>query len=246
MKTILFSNFRISEFIQFFKSLVGLCNKNNPAELGIIVQVNKMDDENKSMESSFKRAQKSKYTQKLIELDQQRDNMIVGIRTIAEGFTYHFDEKLKQAGKAIVETIDRYGTKISKLNYKAETSTLDNIYTDFLNSKELTKALTITNTKAMMDKMITANQEFEEVFEKRIQDDAADDSKSSGELVKQAIVAYRTLIKHIEAHATIKPGEGYNKLIREINELIDSYNETMEKRTPSSDVEEDNQSESGE
>ena len=69
-------------------------------------------------------------TAELATLDERRDNGIICLRKLADGYINHHDPAKRQAGKRLLNAIDKYGRQISKMNYQAETSVLDNLVVD--------------------------------------------------------------------------------------------------------------------
>jgi len=58
------------------------------------------------------------------------------------------------------------------------------------------------------------------------------------ELMRQATKAYRTLLKHLEGHATLTPSNEYQLLIDHLNGNTTHFNEMVERRknTPASEL----------
>lgn len=113
----------------------------------------------------------------------------------------------------------------------AETSTLDNLGKDLQNDSRLATAVATLNLTNLVAEMVKTNNEFKEIYQSRVQEKAADETVSAGEIIKEAINNYRELTKHITAHATITPSDAYTILIKELNALIEQYNTTVAKRS---------------
>ncbi len=234
----IFKKFRINEFVQFFVDVIGLCEKNNPETLNINVQLETLKETNARLDEAFKRDQKSGVTKQLTLLDQQRDEDIICLRMLADAFSHYFEEDKKNAGERILTCIDKYGSSIYRMNYHAETSTVDNLGKELKNTAELAEAINTLGIADVVDHMAGTNDQFKDLYQQRVQEEAANNDVSAGEIIKEALNNYHTLVTHIEAHATITPSDAYTKLINELNGLIERYNATMALRTGTKEDEE--------
>ena len=68
--------------------------------------------------------------------------VLVGIYTVANGFSRHFDTATKAAANAILTCYNKYGAGISDLNYNAESEVVDKLVQDFETDATLVAALT--------------------------------------------------------------------------------------------------------
>ncbi|MBW7675631.1 hypothetical protein K1I32_08610 [Chryseobacterium sp. LJ756] len=66
-------------------------------------------------------------TQELLLLDERRDNVINGIYYFLLGYTYHYIADQKNKAQLLLTNMVLYGSGISRLNYQAETSTVNNL-----------------------------------------------------------------------------------------------------------------------
>lgn len=80
----------------------------------------------------------------------------------------------------------------------------------------------------VVDVMNQANTEFEAMFVQRLEQFSQHDT--SKELVQLVTEAYRTLVQHVEARATLTPSEAYTSLIKHMNKNIDHFNKVTARR----------------
>lgn len=230
-----FGQLRHSEVIQFFDSIASLCAANNPEKLKIITPLQAFIDANKKVNESFKPSLYSTITKKLEELDARRDEAIVCLRKIADGYTNHFDVKKQKAGETLIKVIDKYGSSLSRLNFQAETSTLTNLGDELKTTPSLQKAIALTSLTEVLDEMVESNDLFKEQYLARVQETVAKKQNATGTLIVDSVATYRTMVKHIEAHATITPSIAYTALIKEMNDMIDRFKLTITQRTEKKD-----------
>lgn len=225
-----FNFYRQSESLQFFEDVATLCNKNNVDKLKIGNQSQQLILINQKLQASFKPDLHSQITEQLSELDQRRDNAVICLRKIADGFINHYDAQKQKAGKTIVQVIDKYGSSLSRMNFQAETSTLTNLGRELISKPELSQAVEEITLTGVVEEMIASNNLFNEKYLLRVQETAANNDEVTSKFILEAVAAYRELTDHIEAHSTLTPSKEYLSLISELNELVNRYNTTVNQR----------------
>jgi hypothetical protein len=216
-----FTRFKQSESIQFLLDVAKLCSRSQFESL--TAPLEKVVNSNTMLIKSFKKEQKSNITELLTAYDQRRDDAVKCLRMTALAYLNHFDEEKREAAQDIIGTIDRYGNRLHKLNYQAETSVLSNLYDDL--SKEPKAALVAQlHMTEVLEEMNASNSLFNDSYVERIEEEAAKDQVSTAELLRVAIADYRELISIIEAHNTINTEGGYDALLQQIYELAEKYN----------------------
>lgn len=162
----------------------------------------------------------------------------MGLNLIVQGNTYNPDPAKKEAANTLRLYIKAQGTKISSLNYQAETSVLSKIADALKTDPKQSVAVAKLDLGAWVTSLETANNEFETTFKSRNTDISANaEVPSFGELKKQAIPLYNELVNLIESRLVIAKADGqptapYQALINEINTLIDSYSSYISNGKP--------------
>jgi hypothetical protein len=231
--------FRSNEFIQFANNVVSICDESNPQVLKIRDPLEKLRTSLKDLEEIYKISQASEITSRLTELDDKRDNAIIFLRKLGDTFTNHFDESKQNAGKKLVEVIDKYGTPIYKQNYQAETSSLNNLMNELETSPGYREVLDILGGKEVLHEMKKANELFDEKYLLRNKQEAGKDDGSFSEKRLEVKNNYRDLVQHVEAWATVTPTDEYTNLINRLNHLIERYNQVVKARSSKETSEED-------
>jgi hypothetical protein len=222
---------RISESIQFYGDVLNICEQNNPTELNIQKQWSNLERSFQLLNQSFKQEQTSLRTAVLASLDERRDNAIVCLRKLADGFTNHHDTHKQKAGEQLLITIDKYGRQISKMNYQAETSVLDNLVVDLKNESDGAAAVKTLGLTDIVEEIEATNDLFNKTYLERVGEDAEKVLKAAGDLVRECSEKYHVLARHIEANAIINPSEASNELINQLNTLIDKFNILLVQRS---------------
>ena len=224
------TNFRIKEFIQFIRNTQMIVSQHGADKLKIKAQYNALNQAHKQLEQAYKQDTNNDITAQLAHLDDQRDQALICLRQISEGYTHHHAPTLKAAGTKIVECISKYGNRLYSLNYSAETAALKNITRDLQTIPECVSAIQALGLKEVVQEMKRTNLAFETLFIQRLKTLSQFDAKSNKERMQLTSEAYRTLVKHLEAHATLTPSDLYTSLINHMNENVDHFNHIVERR----------------
>ncbi len=223
--------YRNSEFIQFQSDVIELINHQPDLQTDMLIQLTNLQEPVQQMALLFKQQTGTSTTKTLEKADARRDRAIVGIRTLIKSFTYHHHEEKVNAAKALLRSIDKHGTRISRLNYQAQTAVLDKIIYDWKNNPDLQAYVTLLELQEWVVELKEANRNFNELYLARTVEYAKRMMITRmPELREIATLAYRTLLKHIEAHATLTPTEVYKNLVDQLNALIKQYNTLIEER----------------
>jgi hypothetical protein len=215
---------RNAEFIALGKDFISLIDSANPVTLGINAAYGPFKTEWLSLDSFFVLERGSILTDDLVALDARRDNAIVGLRMVIDGFSRHFDPAFRAASERLLAAIDKYGTGINRLNLLAETEVLRNLVSDLEGNSLLQNALTVLGLKTWVTELKDANNAFNQVYLQRTQETSAKPNDSLASRRKPAIELYRKLVKTIEAKNTLDPSPALSTLMGQLNGLIDKYN----------------------
>lgn len=231
IQSILLRTLRKSEFIRFNKDVLSIANKQNPAALGIATQVAALQASVNPLDDLFVKERGNLITPELQTLDARRDAALIGIRLSAEAATYHYDPELISASRQILLAFDKYGHNLTKLNYIAETEVIISLADDLNSDAELRTAVNALDLSDWVKELSAANTAFNERYLARNTDYA---TRPDGNFIIQrelVIDAWQQLAGHITAHATLTPSAAYTQLIKEINTLIDQYNQLINNRS---------------
>lgn len=225
---------RNAEYLQYMKDFTGIINLNNPAQLSIDAKLNAFVSKTDELESLYKKAMASEKTQELLAIDERRDDAVNGIYYFLLGYSYHFDLVKKRNAQILLENMALYGSGIARLNYQAETATLNNLLRDWENKPELADAITLFDLSSWVNEMKDANEEFNTQYLLRTQE-YGDASPETIKLKREEVnVAYYALRDRIDAlHLLIEtPPSPYVTVINQLNALTDQYNVLLVNRKP--------------
>jgi uncharacterized protein YeaO (DUF488 family) len=221
---------RNSEFIQFFTDLISIFKKFNPEEMGIKAQLDPLEKDIESIKSVHNTLKGSDISDEIKEIDVRRDDCITGIRTVVEGYTYHYEQSVREAAQALLTKIDSFGTSIAKQNYPTETTSLKGIIDSFNKEEKLKNALTTVNLTAWAAQMEKENNQFNQRYLDRIDETSKQTDDKIAALRKSTVEKYFTLREHVSSHATLNTNANFKTIIDQLNILIDKYNGIIKRR----------------
>ena len=229
----LLSRYRIQEFIQFMHNALMIARQHGLDQLNINIQHQALSKAYQQLEQAYKQNPSSDIASKITYWDDRRDQAIICLRMISDGYTRHPQEALRTSGRQVVDCINKYGPRLYQLNYSAETTALKNIIRDL---QAYDQAIQAMHLEAVVGEIKRANTEFEKVFIQRLKETSQLASKSTRELVLQTSDAYRALVKYVEANATLAPSSEYTLFINHLNENIEHFNQLVARRKSASEV----------
>ena len=226
-------NLRNDEYFQFMKNTVSLVTANDPVVLNVVAQNNALNTKTTEFDTLFKKSTASALTQEIFTLDVRRDNALVGINSIINGYLYHFTPALVQAANKLNDNLKLYGTKITSQNYQAETATIASLLGDWENKPELTQAINDLNLKDWKNELKDANTLFDAQYLARTQEygDASPETILSKRAETNA--AYYDLKSFLESFSVVQPSAANTTTINQLTALIDQYNTVLNNRAAS-------------
>ena len=235
MKTPQLLRYHNDEHIQFNRDIKRVCEDSNPDTLNVRTKFDSFASGIELMETAYLQTRGSELTKKIIAEDEVRDNLITGIEKGAEFYTYHFNPDYVEAGNRLLIHIHKYGDTIARLSYQAETTALNDFIDHYKNDNKLNAAVTLLGMNEWFVKLEESNIAFNDLYIMRVKENAGKPDLNLKELRKESAIQYRKLVKHLEAGNIINPSDLYNKVLKEINQLIDKYNSIRRKHKSGDD-----------
>jgi hypothetical protein len=234
-----FPGLRNNEFLGFGNDVIKMILPLDPVSLGLSPAFDPFKAEWEALSDYFALQRGSLLSNDLVKLDKRRDDALVGIRTVAEGFVKHFNASKKSAAELILATIDKYGTSIQNFNLLGETETLRNLVEDLEGDVQVKNALTLLGIDDWVIELKDANNIFNDTYLKRTDESSKKPDASFVEKRKPAMEIYRKLVRRIEAKDEMDPSPELTKLMAMLDELILKYNQLISNRGNKDDDESD-------
>ena len=227
-----FHDYRNNEFLQFSTDANVLAEEANQVGEGLQLDapIGEFNTTIDVMNGVYKMELGSRITSDIALQDERRDKTLIGISLLLQGYKNHFDPAARAAAELLLKDMDSYGTKIYYQSYQGETANIEDLMDKWDNDAELQAAATTLNLAPWITELKTANGEFSTLYRARASEAATDPDTTMADARMDAVKAYRKLADHIDAYAVINTGGAYDGLIANLNDLITSYNETVDKR----------------
>ena len=234
MNAIDLTKLRNAEYLQYIKNFFAIVQRNNPTLLQVQAKYDALVSKSDELDALFKKILANENTAGILALDVRRDNAISGMYYVAQGYDYHFDPLLQAAGKKIKDSLSLYGGGISRLNYQAETATINSLIMDWENKPELTAAISTLNLSDWKNELKAANTAFDEKYLDRTQeygDATPENLKTKRDETNSVYYALRDRIDALHLLVDVPPSP-YTTVINQLNALIDQYNDVLKNRAP--------------
>tara|TARA_R110001583_G_scaffold24456_6_gene89206 strand:+ start:23547 stop:24323 length:777 start_codon:yes stop_codon:yes gene_type:complete len=231
------THLRHNEFIQFIKNFMGILSGNDLEALNVRSEFDTLSGQIMTMTSLYKPDLGSQLTKLLEQDDERRDRAFVGIQTLIDAHTNHYDEATKEAALALTLSLKKFRTGITRQNYQGETATITAIVEEWRREADLNTSLNKLGLDNWVGELSEANTQFDTHYLARVKEDAAAPDVKIIALRKEAIQSYRTLTNRIQAFATIGEVPVYAAIINECNSLIEKYNSVVNARSKKEDEE---------
>jgi len=215
---------RNPEILQFVRQLLVIVLGPDPEKLKVGPQTQALQNSLTVAERIFKKDVSSPLTDVLVDLDEKRDKLLVGIRTNVDSFTYHFNEETRTASLRLKDHLATFGSSITKENYMRESALINKLVTDWRSNPELSNSVAALNLQLWVQKLDDANELFNSRYLERNKVMGNISTDAFREKKEELSVAYDKLIARLNSHYDIQEGaEPFATVARQINELIDKY-----------------------
>lgn len=176
------------------------------------------------LESGYGLSRANKITAEIKALDGKRDRVIIGLRKVVDGLTYHHVESKANKAILLLNSINKYGN-IAKMGYSQQTAAITSLLNDWKEGN-LNDALIELNLSDWRDELKEAQEKFIKRYLDRVDNDANNTVVPISKLVPEAIKVYQNFIIMVTAFAQINP-EKYHQLAIRLDELGKRYNDNL-------------------
>jgi hypothetical protein len=216
------------EFSTEFKDLV---IRFTPAQLGVSDLFNGMYLPKYALEDeAFLFIRKSSLTVKLSEYDFRRDQSVIGITHVVNGFTHHFRPEIADAAARIHIILDSYGN-IARKSYDKETADITSLVQELRGP--YAHDVEILNLREWLDELDTTNQEFDSMRKERYTESAEKPEVRMKNVRVDIDKVYRMIVGQINTRIAIEGEDKYLPFVKELNLRIDHYKSRIAQRKSS-------------
>lgn len=225
-------DYRNKESIQYLNDTVSIYKAFDLKALKLDGFLTPLEKGNATLNQLFEIAKKNENTETIESLDERRDNAIVGIRKVADGYQNHFEQTTAQAGKLIVSHIDKYGSRISKLNYLAETTAINGVVSDMETDAAVVAAVALLNLSTWVAELKQANIDFNKMYLLRNTDLASQPDQNIRDARVGIYPIFDLLMEKTASYYSAFEKKEYKTILDQMDELSLKYNESIPKTIP--------------
>ncbi len=210
-------------YVQFMDYVMTLVQDKNPTALQVKPQHDVFSQKVNELKNLYKSVQASSISEKIVEADALRDQILTGIIKIVDGNTYHYQESMRTTSGLLQKNILNYGNNIIRNDYQTETAKIESLVNDWRTKPDLTASMNNLKLTNWITELENANNEFKRLYALRTDEysQVSDENMQSKRLEVNA--AYDNLCKFLNSHSIINNSPDYDTVISGINTYVDQY-----------------------
>jgi len=210
------ANARLMDFYQVMGLTSGFLQKEDLGALNLNPIASDFNIAFGNFDKALKQAQKTGYTDAIIDADDNRDNIQIGFQSILSGYTRFPDKEIANAATQLLVVINKYGSGVTRLPQREESAVLTNMVGDLRNDVNAPLLQTVGVT-IWVDKLDEANRAFDELYANRTAKEAEFITGLTRTERANVQAAFEKLALGIESYAFINGEAGYKPLADKIN-----------------------------
>ncbi|CEN39495.1 MULTISPECIES: DUF6261 family protein [Capnocytophaga] len=213
------SRVRLMEFAQVMANVKNFLEKEDLANLELTAIKTDFDRDFNAFEASLKPVRKSEYTQRITELDNQRDILLMGYIGHCKLFVNFPVKEKAEAAKKLVLINEKYGKSPQKQSFREETAIIRNLLDD-LAATQVKAMVTLIGAEQWIEQLAQVNEAFASIHTDRTQEQGAVEVGKTQTTRAQMQTTFTKLITLINGLTIVKGIQAYQNLVNSINEEI--------------------------
>lgn len=210
---------RLMEFAQVMANVKSFLEKENLTELGLADIKKEFDTKLSAFEESLKPLRKSEHTQKLNDLDNQRDILLIGFINHCKLFVNFPEAEKSEAAKKLVLVNEKYGKSPHRQSFREETAIIRNLAED-LKVPELATAVSTIGASKWIEELVKVNEAFATLHTDRTQEQGAVEVGKTKITRSEMQETFAKLVTLINGLFVVKGATDYQALVNSFNEEI--------------------------
>nr|PID95645.1 MAG: hypothetical protein CSA94_00505 [Bacteroidota bacterium] len=183
----------------------------------------------KELDDALLQAKKTGFTQKIIEADNIRDSLLIGLNYVVKGMTYFTDSNISNMAEQVKTILSKYGKRIDTLPQREESAVIENILQD-LQAEPIAGMLPQLGLSQWIPKLQEANTNFDSLYLARSEKEATFISGLTREQREKMQEHFSHLCRTIEAYAFIDGEDAYKTLADRINVEVAKIKQLVKSR----------------
>ncbi|WP_109832730.1 DUF6261 family protein [Reichenbachiella versicolor] len=234
MNTIHMNHLRNIEFSQFISDCLAILGQHDPEALNIKAEYDALKRSSTLLIQLMMPERGYALTKDMEATDERRDAATNGLLTVITAHQYHYDETIKSHAENLARQFNLYGSGIARQNYQEQTGSLTSLIADIKSKTEMSEAITALKLDDWLAELEDSNIAFSNLYLARNKTMVNQSPETVKETRNKIVMEYYALRDMLGAYNTVNKGaEPFSSAISEVNGIIDSYNQLLEKRQKS-------------
>ena len=218
---------RNEEHFQFQSEFNDLVIRFTPGTLGIELAFAAYEPLYLNEKTALDVIRKSSLTSEIAVSDHKRDSTYRGFCDTVKGANNHFLPAKREAANRIQIAIDHYGN-INTKTYDEQTAAINSLVEDL--NKEYANDVATLGVEDWVAELQLNNNSFETLMDERYSTDAGKTQLKMKEVRVEVDTAYRNITERVDALVVVNGQEAYAPFVKELNERVEKYNNTLAQR----------------
>lgn len=210
---------KVMDFFQVLKDITAHVAKYDIAQPKLAARAEALQQAVEELDVALKPLRASAATEKLLSLDQQRDEALIGFAGQVRSFRKHPKTDIREAARQLQLTLDKYGKSPQELPFREETAMISQFLQD-MEQPENAAALEKIFADTWLQEMTRANTEYDALYNSRTQEGAKVEVGAVRAARIKAQKAFEALARGLNSFADLNDSEEYKPLEDEINQEV--------------------------
>ena len=171
-----------------------------------------------SLEEALGRVAKSEYTQKKDELDDARDDLLIGFNKQVKSNLRHFKKGKREAAALLIEILERREPSLQRLTFAENTAELDLLFAD-MDIEKPQQALAQLNLMSWYEELKKVNEQFKALVHEQVDTESSEDTPLLQTTKRELFFYFRVIFSKI-AYYTKKGQDPYPAVMEKIYDLV--------------------------
>ena len=219
---------RVMEFYQAMSNVKTFLAKENLQTLQLEKVAKTFNEKFTAFDEALTPVRKSDLTQKIQELDTQRDNLLSGFSAHLKAFQHFSEPAGKEAAQRLLLSVEKFGKGIQEKPIQEETAIITNLLQDMAQASAQQDLKTI-GAKPWTDALKNANTALEQHHNSRTEQQSTIEVGKTKTTRQEIAEAFRVLVQTINALALLNGKDAYTNLANAISQVVKNANQTSGK-----------------
>ena len=219
---------RVMEFFQAMTNVKNFLAKENLQTLQLEKAVQIFNEKLSAYDEALAPVKKSDLTQKIQELDTQRDNLLSGFSAHLKAFQHFPEEASREAAKRLLTLLEKFGKNIQDRPLQEETAIITNLLQDIAQPQSA-QDLQKIGAAPWIDALKVANTTLEQHHNSRTEQQSTIEVGRTKATRQELAEAFRNLVQTINALALLNGKDAYTNLANAISQVVKNTNQTSGK-----------------